>query len=83
MKEIFIYGIGNALVDSEYKISEDELKQLKLKKGCMELNDIQNHNRINNELNEKHGAYKEFATDPPGIIFTTQCFFLSSSFILL
>ena len=58
MKEIFIYGIGNALVDSEYKISEDELKQLNLKKGCMELNDIQNHNRINNELKKKHGVVK-------------------------
>ena len=45
MKEIFIYGVGNALVDSEYKISDDELKQLNLTKGCMELNDIQNQKR--------------------------------------
>jgi len=58
MKEIFIYGIGNALVDSEYKISDDELKQLNLTKGCMELNDIQNHNRINNELKRNYGVVK-------------------------
>jgi sugar/nucleoside kinase (ribokinase family) len=58
MKDIYIYGVGNALVDSEYKISDDELKQLNLTKGCMELNDIQNHNRINNQLKKKHGVVK-------------------------
>ena len=58
MKETFIYGIGNALVDSEYKVTEEELKQLNLTKGCMELNDLDNHNKLNNELKKKHGIVK-------------------------
>jgi sugar/nucleoside kinase (ribokinase family) len=58
MKKIFIYGIGNALVDSEYKVSDDELKELDLTKGCMELNDIDNHVRLNTELKKKHGVVK-------------------------
>jgi sugar/nucleoside kinase (ribokinase family) len=58
MEKMLIYGIGNALVDSEYKVSNDELKQLNLTKGCMELNDYENHSRLSNELKKKHGIVK-------------------------
>ena len=40
MKKNIVCGIGNALVDSEYKVSDEELERLKLSKGCMELNDL-------------------------------------------
>ena len=55
MNKTFIYGIGNALVDSEYKITDEELLKLNLKKGCMELNDIDNHSKLSNDLREKYG----------------------------
>ena len=58
MNKTFIYGIGNALVDSEYKVSDEELNQLNLTKGCMELNDINNHIKLSNELKKKHGVVK-------------------------
>ena len=58
MNKTFIYGIGNALVDSEYKVSDEELNQLNLTKGCMELNDINNHSKLSNELKKKHGVVK-------------------------
>ncbi len=58
MKKTLIYGVGNALVDSEYKVTDKELNQLNLTKGCMELNDIDNHIKLSNELKNKHGIVK-------------------------
>jgi sugar/nucleoside kinase (ribokinase family) len=58
MKNTFIYGIGNALVDSEYKVTDTELEQLNLTKGCMELNDMDNHSKLSSELKKKHGIVK-------------------------
>ena len=58
MKKTFICGIGNALVDSEYRITDDELVKLNLSKGCMELNDKDNHNKLSNHLKEKYGVVK-------------------------
>tara|TARA_B100001093_G_C26847053_1_gene1023345 strand:- start:1979 stop:2971 length:993 start_codon:yes stop_codon:yes gene_type:complete len=58
MKKTFICGIGNALVDSEYKITDEELVRLNLTKGCMELNDMDNHNKLSNHLREKYGVVK-------------------------
>ena len=58
MKKILICGIGNALVDSEYKVSEDEIKELNLTKGCMELNDRENHIKLSSRLKKTHGTVK-------------------------
>ena len=58
MKKTYICGIGNALVDSEYRITDEELVRLNLTKGCMELNDIENHNKLSNQLREKYGVVK-------------------------
>ena len=58
MNKTFICGIGNALVDSEYKVTDKELLKLNLKKGCMELNDRDNHSKLSNELREKYGIVK-------------------------
>ena len=58
MKKILICGIGNALVDSEYKVSEEEIKELNLTKGCMELNDRENHIKLSSRLKKTHGTVK-------------------------
>ena len=58
MKKILICGIGNALVDSEYKVSEEEITELNLTKGCMELNDKENHIKLSSRLKKTHGAVK-------------------------
>ena len=58
MKQIIICGIGNALVDSEYKVSEEEITDLNLTKGCMELNDRENHIKLSSRLKETHGTVK-------------------------
>ena len=58
MKRTFICGVGNALVDSEYRITDDELVRLNLTKGCMELNDMDNHKKLSNQLREKYGVVK-------------------------
>ena len=58
MEKNFICGIGNALVDSEYKVNDDDLNRLGLKKGCMELNDSKNHISLTNELKAKYGVVK-------------------------
>ena len=58
MKRTFICGVGNALVDSEYRITDDELVRLNLTKGCMELNDMDNHKKLSNQLKEKYGVVK-------------------------
>ena len=58
MNKTFIYGIGNALVDSEYKVTDEELNQLNLTKGCMELNDMDNHSKLSDHLKKKFGVVK-------------------------
>ena len=58
MKKKLICGIGNALVDSEYKVTDTEIADLSLAKGCMELNDRENHMRLLSHLNETHGSVK-------------------------
>ena len=58
MKKTLICGIGNALVDSEYKVTDQEIVHLNLTKGCMELNDQQNHIRLSEHLKDSHGTVK-------------------------
>ena len=58
MKKILICGIGNALVDSEYQVSEEDILKLNLTKGCMELNDRENHINLSSRLRETHGTVK-------------------------
>ena len=58
MTKTLVCGIGNALVDSEYKVSDDELNALNLTKGCMELNDAENHIKLTRELKKTHGVVK-------------------------
>ncbi len=59
MKKTLICGIGNALVDSEYKVEDNELVSLSLNKGCMELNDTDNHISLSKALRDTHGIVKK------------------------
>ncbi len=58
MRDKLVCGIGNALVDSEYKVNDKEISELSLTKGCMELNDQQNHMKLSSHLKETHGTVK-------------------------
>tara|TARA_Y100000768_G_C23984181_1_gene687728 strand:- start:1999 stop:2991 length:993 start_codon:yes stop_codon:yes gene_type:complete len=59
MKDTLICGVGNSLVDSEYKVKDEELSQLLLTKGCMELNDSDNHIKLSKSLQKSHGIVKK------------------------
>ena len=59
MKDTQICGIGNSLIDSEYKVKDDELNSLSLTKGCMELNDAENHIILSEALQKTHGIVKK------------------------
>jgi len=52
MKTIDVVGIGNALVDQEFEVSEDFLKKHDLKKGMMELIDEDAQNTLIAELSQ-------------------------------
>ncbi len=59
MEKNLICGIGNSLIDSEYKVTDEELISLSLTKGCMELNDVDNHIMLSNALKKTHGIVKK------------------------
>ena len=65
MKNSIIYAIGNALLDYEYRVSEDFLNEINLTKGCMELNDRENHIRIHSEIKNK---FKDIKVMPGGSV---------------
>jgi sugar/nucleoside kinase (ribokinase family) len=50
MKKYKIYGIGNALLDYEYKVNDKILEELGLEKGCMLLNEYEKHFNIHSFL---------------------------------
>ncbi len=81
MKETLICGIGNSLIDSEYKVTDKELISLSLSKGCMELNEADNHINLSNVLKKTHGIVKKM---PGGSVanslFTISQFGLDVSF---
>ena len=50
MKKYKIYGIGNALLDYEYKVNDKIFSELNLDKGCMLLNDFEKHFEVHEFL---------------------------------
>lgn len=50
MKEFQVYGIGNALVDIDFEVSEATLERLDIAKGVMTLIDEATHHRLLEEL---------------------------------
>jgi sugar/nucleoside kinase (ribokinase family) len=54
MSQYDVYGIGNALVDTEYEVSDDFLEDAKLEKGVMTLIDATQRHALIQLLEEKH-----------------------------
>ena len=50
MSKYKLYGIGNALLDYEYKINDQILEDLGLEKGCMLLNEYDKHFDLHEKL---------------------------------
>lgn len=50
MKQFHVYGIGNALVDLDFEVSEQTIERLNINKGVMTLIDEATHHRLLEEL---------------------------------
>ncbi len=50
MKKFDVYAVGNALVDFEVEVSEQQLEQLKIEKGIMTLIDAERHHVLMGHL---------------------------------
>lgn len=57
-KKYDVYGIGNALVDLEFKVSEDFLKEHEVKKGLMTLVDEETQFRLIGAINHHETVQK-------------------------
>ena len=54
MKNYDVYGIGNALVDTEYEVDEAFIKTANLNKGLMTLIEADERKKLIHQLEEKH-----------------------------
>ncbi|MGD8207582.1 MAG: adenosine kinase, partial [Thiohalocapsa sp.] len=54
MSRYDVYALGNALVDMEYEVAEEDLKHLNIDKGVMTLVDEAHQLRIMEHLRERH-----------------------------
>ncbi len=54
MQKYDVYALGNALVDMEYEVQEEDLKHLDIDKGVMTLVDEAHQLRIMQHLRERH-----------------------------
>ena len=54
MKNYDVYGIGNALVDTEYEVDEAFIKSADLQKGLMTLIEADERKELIHQLEEKH-----------------------------
>lgn len=71
MKQFQVYGIGNALVDIDFEVSEHTLERLNIAKGVMTLIDEVSHHRLIEELKDvKH--LKACGGSAANTIFTMQ-----------
>jgi sugar/nucleoside kinase (ribokinase family) len=55
MKQYDVYGIGNALVDTEYEVEDAFLDHVKLPKGIMTLIEEEDRKRLIRLLEDEHG----------------------------
>ena len=51
-----VYGIGNALVDKEFEIEDDFLKEFSIEKGMMTLVDREQQDQLLSELTRRYGV---------------------------
>lgn len=71
MKPFHIYGIGNALLDIDFEVSDITLKRLNIAKGVMSLIDEETHHRLLEELDGiKH--MKSSGGSAANTLFTAQ-----------
>jgi sugar/nucleoside kinase (ribokinase family) len=71
MKPLHIYGIGNALLDIDFEVSDLTLKRLNIAKGVMSLIDEETHHRLLEELDGiKH--MKSSGGSAANTLFTAQ-----------
>lgn len=54
MSRYHVYGVGNALVDMEYKITDDVLSKFSIDKGLMTLVDEDRHHELADKLEPYH-----------------------------
>ena len=59
MKKYDVYGIGNALVDTEFEVTENFLKEQKIEKGCMSLLDKEGHQSLSKILSQDFEVKKQ------------------------
>ena len=57
-KKYDVYGLGNALVDKEFEVTDDFLTHEQIQKGIMTLVDAESQNVLLNRLTEKFGLKK-------------------------
>lgn len=57
-KKYHVYGIGNALVDQEFEVTDDFLEHEKIQKGMMTLVDEESQNHLLARLTERFGVKK-------------------------
>ncbi len=53
MTEYDVYGIGNALVDIEYRVADEDLRELNIEKGCRVLIDQSRCEELSTALKDK------------------------------
>lgn len=58
MKNYHVYGVGNALVDTEYEVEESFLADFSIDKGLMTLIDEQTKLKISHHLDRRYSAKK-------------------------
>ena len=59
MKRYDVYGVGNALVDTEFEVTEDFLKEQKIEKGYMSLLDSEEHQLLSKILSQDFKVKKQ------------------------
>ena len=69
MKTYNVYGIGNALVDAEFEVSDDFLTHENIQKGLMTLVDGEAQRVLYDRLVAKFGVKKRAG----GVRLPTQC----------
>ena len=59
MKQYDVYGIGNALVDTEYEVTDAFLSQAELQKGVMTLIDAEERHQLIKLIDAEHEVIKQ------------------------
>ncbi len=57
MSEYDVYGLGNALVDTEYEIEDQFLEELSIEKGVMTLIEAEAKSELLAHLNQRYTVY--------------------------